>query len=95
MTWFGPKFLALMESQTKDGVISPDLGAIDYKSAVLGIWAGIALVFMAIGWVAGRFFGPFKPWSLKRKLGTTALACAIVTDRDLAHASDGRAFIRR
>ena len=78
LPWIGPKFLVLMESQAEDGVISPDLGAIDYKSAVLWAWGGISLMFMAVAWIAGRFFGPFKPWTLKRKLGWAALACTMV-----------------
>ena len=78
LPWIGPKFLAFMESQAEDGAISPDLGAIDYKSAVLWVWSGISLMFMAIGWVVGLLFGPFKPWTLKRKLGTAALACTVV-----------------
>ena len=61
LPWIGPKFLAFMESQAEDGTISPDLGAIDYKSAVLWVWSGISLMFMAIGWVVGLLFGPFKP----------------------------------
>jgi hypothetical protein len=78
LPWIGPRFLAFMESQAKDGVISPDLGAIDYKSAVLWVWGGISLIFMAVGWLAGLLFGPFKPWTLKRKLATAALACVLV-----------------
>lgn len=78
LPWIGPKFVAFMELQAEDGVISPDIGAIDFKSAVLWVWGGISLIFMATAWVAGLFLGPFKPWTLKRKLGTAALACTIV-----------------
>jgi len=78
LPWIGPKFVAFLESQAEDGVISPDLGGIDFKSAVLRIWGIISLVLMLIGWVAGLIFGPFKPWTLKRKLGAAALACALV-----------------
>ena len=77
LPWVGPKFVAFMESQAEDGVISPDLGGISFKSAVLWIWGVISVIFMLIGWVAGLFIGPFKPWSLKRKLGVAALACVL------------------
>lgn len=78
LPWVGPKFVAFMESQAEDGVISPDVGAFDFKSAVLQIWGGISLVFMAVGWLAGLAFGPFEPWTLKRKLGAAALACFLM-----------------
>ena len=78
LPWIGPRFLALMQAQAEDGVVSPDLGAIDYKSLVLWVWSGISLVFMVLAWVAGLFFGPFKRWTLRRKLGAAALACTSV-----------------
>jgi hypothetical protein len=78
LPWIGPEFTAFMESQAEDGVIKPDLGAIDYKSVILRVWGGFALMFMVIAWVASLFLGPFEPWTLKRKLVTAALACTIV-----------------
>ena len=40
-------------------------------------WAVVSAVFMAFAWLAGRLFGPFEPWTLKRKLAWTALACLL------------------
>jgi hypothetical protein len=43
----------------------------------LRAWAVISAVFMAFAWLAGRLFGPFEPWTLKRKLAWAALACLL------------------
>lgn len=70
----GDRFTAWMESQAgNDGTIS--LGGSDLKAAALKAWSLISLVFMLIALSVSWIFGPFKPWSLKRKLGITALCC--------------------
>lgn len=74
LPWIGPKFVAWMETRVEDGVVDLSPGPIDFKSAVLWTWGIISLVFMALSWVAGLFLGPFKPWTLKRKLGFAGLA---------------------
>lgn len=74
----GPKFVSWMESQSQDGAADLNLGTMDFKSAVLTAWAVISGVFMALGWLAGLVFGPFKPWTLKRKLGVITLASILV-----------------
>ena len=71
----GPWFVEWMDAKAKDG----SLDSIDLKSAALSAWAALSLVFMLIGWIAGFFFGPFKPWPLKRKIGLSAVASLLVT----------------
>lgn len=48
------------------------------------IWALASLVLMVIGWLAGQLFGPFQPWTLKRKLGLAALGCVALVAGFLA-----------
>jgi hypothetical protein len=66
----GPWFTDWMAAQAEDG----SLDATDLKSAALSAWAVLSLVFMVISWTAGALFGPFKPWTLKLKLGLSAIA---------------------
>ena len=70
----GPWFVEWMDAQSKDGSID----TVDLKSAALSAWAALSLVFMLIGWIAGFYFGPFKPWTLKLKIGLSALASLLV-----------------
>ena len=74
----GPRFVSWAESHSRDGVLDLNAGAIDFKSAVLKAWGIISFIFMALGWLAGRLFGPFKPWTLKRKLGVAVLSSLLV-----------------
>ena len=74
----GPRFTAWLEAQAQDGTISFSPGKVDPFTAVLKVWGVISVVFMVLSWIAGRIFGPFKPWTLGRKLGVTALACMLV-----------------
>jgi hypothetical protein len=74
----GPRFVSWAESHSRDGVLDFNPGAIDFKSAVLKAWGIISLIFMALGWLAGRVFGPFNPWTLKRKLGVAVLSSLFV-----------------
>jgi hypothetical protein len=39
----------------------------DFKSFVLSAWAVLSLAFMLAGMVVSSLFGPFQPWTLKRK----------------------------
>ena len=45
----------------------------DIKSFLLFAWAALSLAFMLTGLVLSTLFGPFQPWSLKRKI---LVACA-------------------
>ena len=74
LPWIGPRFMEWMEAQAGDGAIDFNLGAIDFKAAILRAWAVVSAVFMAFAWLAGRLFGPFESWTLKRKLAWAALA---------------------
>lgn len=74
----GPRFVAWMDAQASDGVIRPEFGLVDLKSTVLSAWGFISLGFMGLAWLAGLVIGPFKPWTLTRKLGLAALACLLV-----------------
>jgi len=40
----------------------------DFKSFVLSAWAVLSLVFMLAGFILSTLFGPFQPWTLKRKI---------------------------
>ena len=70
----GPWFVEWMDAQAKDG----GMDIVDLKSAALSTWAALSLVFMLIGWIAGFFFGPFKPWTLKLKIGLSGVASLLV-----------------
>ena len=70
----GPWFVELMDAQAQND----SLDSIDLKSAALSAWAALSLVLMLIGWIAGFFFGPFTPWTLKRKIGLSAVASLLV-----------------
>ena len=39
-----------------------------FKSFVLSAWAIVSLVFMLASFILSSLFGPFQPWSLKRKI---------------------------
>ena len=70
----GPWFVEWMDAQAKDG----SLDRVDLKSAALTAWSALSLVFMLIGWIAGLFFGPFKPWTMKFKIGLSAIASLLL-----------------
>lgn len=73
----GPAFLNWMEKQAAaDGTLH--FGGDDFKVAAVRAWALLSLVFMAIAWLANTLFGPFQPWTLKRKLGLTGVACVVL-----------------
>ena len=40
----------------------------DFESLVLSTWAVVSLVLMLAGMVISWLFGPFRPWTLKRKI---------------------------
>jgi hypothetical protein len=42
--------------------------ATDLESFIFSAWAVLSLVFMLAGFVLSSLFGPFKPWTLKRKI---------------------------
>ena len=44
----------------------------DFNSFVLSSWAALSLVFMLAGIILSLLFGPFQPWTLKRKLQITS-----------------------
>ncbi len=72
----GEALLAKMESMAgEDGRI--ELGGHELKAAVLRIWSIGSLTLMILALLIRWIFGPFKPWSLKRKLATVALICAV------------------
>lgn len=78
LPFIGERFVEWMESNVEDGVFAPDVGAIDFKAAALKVWGLISLAFMILGGLLGRWLGPFKPWSLKRKLGVAAAASSVI-----------------
>ena len=50
-----------------------DMSGSDIRSFMLSAWAALSLAFMLAGIVLSTLFGPFQPWSLKRKI---LFACA-------------------
>ena len=44
------------------------IDARDFESFVLSSWAMLSLVFMLASIILSLLFGPFRPWTLKRKL---------------------------
>lgn len=44
----------------------------DFKSFVLSSWAVLSLVFMLASIILSLLFGPFQPWTLKRKIQITS-----------------------
>jgi len=73
LPWIGPRFVQWMEAQQTGGTLDTK----SMKSTVLTAWALISVVFMLINWVASILFGPFKPWTLKIKLGLAALVSVL------------------
>lgn len=70
----GSRFVAWLESLAgEDETIK--LSGNDLKAAVLKAWSLLSLAFMLLALAVNWAFGPFKPWSLKRKLGIAALCC--------------------
>ena len=45
---------------------------------MLGTWAMMSVVFAVLGWGVNALFGPFKPWTLRRKLALVAVACLLI-----------------
>jgi hypothetical protein len=50
----------------------------DLKSFVLSSWALLSLVFMLAGIVLSSLFGPFQPWTLKRKMLITGVGTVLL-----------------
>ena len=75
----GPRFVDWLAAQAGEaGTISISGGQTDFSSPILTTWGVISGVFMGLAWISGRIFGPFEPWTLKRKLGVAALACVLI-----------------
>jgi len=71
----GPAYLEWMEEQAgADSKIK--LSGDDFEVMAMKVWAVLSLVFMVISWAANALFGPFQPWTLKRKLGIAGMGCA-------------------
>ena len=50
----------------------------DFKSFVLSAWAFLSLAFMLAGLVLSPLFGPFQPWTLKRKIQFAGVAVVLL-----------------
>lgn len=73
----GPVFIRWAEEKaTDDGTLH--FGGEDFKAMAMKAWVILSLVLMVIGWLVNIVFGPFQPWSLKRKLGAAGLACVVL-----------------
>jgi hypothetical protein len=70
----GGRFTAWLESLAgEDETIK--LSGNDLKAAVFKAWSLLSLAFLLLALAVNWAFGPFKPWSLKRKLGIAGLCC--------------------
>jgi len=49
-----------------------------FRSVVLKAWGIASLALMLLAWLLGLLFGPFKPWTLKKKLTVTLMACLVL-----------------
>ena len=49
-----------------------------FRSVVLKVWGIASLVFMLLAWMLDLLFGPFKPWTLRKKLKATLAACLVL-----------------
>jgi len=77
LPWIGEKLTAWMESMAdEDGRIS--LGGLELKAVALRVWGYLSLAMMLMALLVNWIFGPFKPWTLKRKLGAAALCCLVL-----------------
>lgn len=76
LPWVRESLTRMEASAAEEGPISLNGG--DLKAIALRAWAVISLVFMLLALIAGWLFGPFKPWTLRRKLGLIALACVLL-----------------
>lgn len=73
----GPVFLNWMEERAgADDTLH--FGNDDFKVAAVRTWAFLSLVFMGIAWLANILFGPFQPWTLKRKLVLAGVASVVL-----------------
>ena len=50
----------------------------DFESLVLSTWAVASLVLMLAGMVVSWLFGPFRPWTLKRKIAFAGSGVALL-----------------
>jgi len=50
----------------------------DFKSFVLYSWSVISLAFMLAGMAISALFGPFEPWSLKKKFGLLGICAGLL-----------------
>lgn len=77
LPWIGDKLTVWLESMANDdGSLSA--GGLDIKAAALKVWGFLSLAMMLIALVVNWVFGPFKPWTLKRKLGIAAVCCLLL-----------------
>lgn len=73
----GPGILKWMEEKA-DEDDTLHFGGDDFKVMAMKAWALLSLVFMVIAWLANTLFGPFQPWTLKRKLGLAGVASVVL-----------------
>jgi len=73
----GPTFVKWAEEKAADdGALH--FGGDDFKVGAMKVWAILSLVLMGVGWLVSMLFGPFQPWSLKRKLAAASAASALL-----------------
>jgi len=60
----GERIALLLSGESTDTHITTR----DFKSFILSTWAVLSLAFMLAGMVISSLLGPFKPWTLKRKI---------------------------
>ena len=73
----GPPFIDWLKSnETENGVLH--FGGDDFKVAAMKVWVILSLLLMVLGWLTNVLFGPFRPMTLKRKLGFAGLGSLVL-----------------
>jgi hypothetical protein len=70
--------LATQQAQEPDQGQSIHVDTNDFTSILFRAWAVMSLIFMLLGMAVSAQYGPFKPWSLKRKIGFMGLAVLVL-----------------
>jgi len=64
----------MMSDQSEEAHVTTE----DFKSLLLKAWSILSLVFMLVSMAVSAVFGPFQPWTLKRKLLFTSLGSLLL-----------------
>jgi hypothetical protein len=77
----GERLAALLADEGANGHMT----TADFKSFMLSAWAIASLLFMLAGMAVSSVFGPFEPWTMKRKLLLVLIGIALILAGMLAN----------